>query len=243
VKGSKETTIDLPRSSEPVTAEMDALDRIRADSKTRPQRKSDAPKSEARRFGELRYQARLLAESLERKNLKSDAAAVHYNIAYMPTVELAPDGAFLGYTSTYDSTDEQNAALDRAHALGPSCPQVEFDAVDQRYRREGLLDMTSEQNRALRPGYIKETEQFLVRHGERMWPTTFTTLWRVYQQEGRHQEACDALRRWHAAEPTYFPSGEWTRLSESYSSWFRIKKLPARACPIVDGPSRDAVQP
>jgi hypothetical protein len=175
---------------------------------------------------------RALAADLEKDSHPDDAAAVYYNLAYLPSVDVVRDesGAetVVGFTNSFDEHDPRRVAdRRRAWQLSRDHPMMEYDAMFDSYDARGLMYTGKEENAALRQAYIADTENMIARYGERLWPWAYALLWRMHNANGEYEAGCRALRQFHDFDPGMYK--DWGYLERMYAADIWVRHGPAGA--------------
>jgi hypothetical protein len=210
-----------------VDPRMDEFDRLRA--LANPGNDIDDPFATHRSL-DPKVDARLreLAAGLEQDGQRDDAAAIYYNLSYLPGVGAAagPEGENPTGTADY----ERFRKLTRGH------PQFEYEAMKATYLGQGLDFMTAK-GAPLRRDYIAATEKLIRQHGERLWPYTHGSLEWAYVSNGEFEAGCRALRAFHDFEPSVNSVKGWTKFVESFQQRVRENGGPAKMpCEIAGVP-------
>ncbi len=181
---------------------------------------------------------RALAAQLTKDGRADDAAAVYYNLAYLPGVSIDVDKVAgtvtRQYTTGFDAESSQRVS-DRALAwtLVRSRPALEYQAQLEKYKAEGLLRGPSPTRHDVRVRYIADTERAFRQNPEAMWPPFHLHLWDIYGAQGNADLACSALKAFFEFEPSYFSEGQWQRQLRLYEADVKLfGTTPSRKCEL-----------
>jgi hypothetical protein len=211
---------------------MEELDAIRALAIPGDDAEDPMSGNRDRRLQDAGRSLRELAMQLEKDGRADDAAAAYYNLAFLPSVDVGRNQAgelvVIGYTNGYDASSPQRVA-DRLHALklSRSHPMLEFQALDESYRERKVFNLSIAANAPVRHAYLADAEALIARHGERTWPQDYSALEEMYTSEKKFAQGCEALRRWHEFEPSYFDAKGWTKLLGMYFAGVQMEGGPA----------------
>lgn len=228
INSSRKILLKLERDSgAKVDPRMDEFDRLRA--LANPGDDAEDPFA-TRRGLDPKIDSRLreLAAGLEKDGHLDDAAAIYYNLAYLPGVRSAtnPSGENLDGMADY----EHFRKLTRGH------PQFEYEAMNSKYLGHGLDFMTGK-GVELRREYIAATEKLIREHGERLWPFTYGSLEWAYVSNKEFEAGCRALRAFHDFEPAVNSVKNWTGFVADFQKRVRENGGPAKLpCPIAGVP-------
>ena len=224
---------------------METLDRIRALSD--PESETDDPVGGDRKSRLVRYdtQLRALAAELEKDGRADDAAAIYYNLAWLPAVDYAREESgewvVTGYTNGFDDRNPRRVAdRKRAWQLQRGHPALEYEALLASYEARGLRVLAYAKDAPVREAYIAETEALIRKYGERLWPAAYWRLSDVYMANNDFAAACRALQARYAFEPSILDAEGWTGSLASYEAGIKNRggaantrcELPAVPLPI-----------
>jgi hypothetical protein len=191
-----------------------------------------------RELREIGTELRKLASELEKEGAADAAAAVYYNLAYLPTVtveENRSDGTMRREYTTGFHADSPQKVADRAAAwrLVKSHPAVSYQAVLEKYKSEGLLGGPTAGRDAVRKAYLADSEKFFDAYAAQAWPIFHVLPWQMYGALGQADRACEALRTFHAFEPSYYTANRWRKQLENYEADVRLfRSSPSRKCEL-----------
>ena len=210
-----------------VDPRMDEFDRLRA--LADPGNYVDDPAASGRHL-DSKAEARLreLAAELENDGRQDDAAAIYYNLAYLPVAEEARD----------PSGGNPNGMADylRFKQLTRGHPQFEYEEIKLKYLGHGL-EFMSAKGAPLRREYLAATEKLIHESGERLWPFSYAPLEWAYVNNGEFEAGCRALRRFHDFDPSVMDLKGWTGLVKSFQQHIRGNGGPAKMpCEIAGVP-------
>jgi len=217
---------------------LEELDHLRALAER--QVEQGAKEQTASALTQIGSRLRAIASALEAKGDADGAAAAYYNLAYLPSVEMAKDeggnSVVRGYSRGFDERSPHRIA-DRARAweLNQSHPWLDFQRMRARLAAQGLMTFLGNKNSEVRRSFIDQTELFIREHGERMWPDVFTQLWRAYNAEGDFTAGCSALQRFHTFAPSQFDSQGWWNLLGMYIADVELHGGVAAGCTLTGG--------
>jgi len=222
---------------------LDEFDRLR--SLAEKQLEHGANEQAAVELSKVSARLRAIATSLEAQGHFDDAAAIYYNLANLPSVDMVRNSSgklvVKGYSRGFDEQSPIRVA-DRARAwqLNKTHPWLDFERMRADYMARGLMVFAGNRNSEVRRSYIEQTERFIREHGERMWPDVYTQLWRVYNAEGDFDGGCEALRRFHSFEPSMFDAASWQQLTGMYAADVKLHGGGVRSCEIERSPPNPA---
>jgi hypothetical protein len=183
-------------------------------------------------------QLRKLAKELENEGLSDAAAAVYYNLAYLPsvTVDSDPSGgiALRGYSRGFDDSSKQRVT-DRARAwtLVRERPALEYQRVLETHKANGLMGGPSDSRESVRREYLAITERFFRDYPEQMWPTFHVLPAYIYGAQGNPDQACTALREFFEIEPSFNDEAGWKHRLETYEADVKFfHTTPTRKCEL-----------
>jgi hypothetical protein len=190
------------------------------------------------RLGDIGTQLRTLAKQLESEGHSDAAAAVYYNLAYLPSVTLDRDDsggiALRGYSRSFDAGSKQRVA-DRAHAwtLVRGRPALEYQRLLETHKANGLMGEPSASREAVRRQYLAETERFFRDFPEQMWPTFHLLPAYIYGAQGNPDQACNSLKAFFEFEPSFNSVAGWKNRLERYEADVRFfHTTPSRKCEL-----------
>jgi hypothetical protein len=195
-----------------------------------------------RTLRELESRLRSLASALEKDGRMDDAAALYYNLAYLPSVDIERNESGVviarGYTNGFDDRAPRRVAdRKRAWQLATAHPILEYDAMLDSYKARGLMVMAHAKDAPLREEYIADTEALIRRYGERLWPSVHLLLERAYVANGNFEAGCRSLRARHDFEPSLETAEGWNGLVGLYQAGVKLRGGPAKAeCVLADVP-------
>jgi hypothetical protein len=180
---------------------------------------------------------RQLAGKLEAEGASDAAAAVYYNLAYLPDVEIVTDQAGglvrREYSRGFDPRSARRLA-DREHAwkLAHSRPALEYESAVMRYMGD-LIGPATPARVESRQQYIAATEKFFSAYPQQMWPPFHVNFWQTYGALGNADRACDALQAFAEFEPSYYSAAEWRKQLAYYEADVALfHSKPTRKCAL-----------
>lgn len=210
---------------------MEELDLIRALADPGNDEEDPMSGDRDRRLQDANRRLRELAARLEKDGRADDAAAVYYNLAFLPSVDFGRNSAgapvVVGYTNGFDDRNPQRVAdRRRARSLGRNHPVLEFETLFESYESRNVLELGLAANSPLRRAYAADIERLIQLRGERLWPRVYAPLEAMYSTERQFAEGCGALRRWHEFEPTYYDTAGWARQLGRFQAGVRMDGGP-----------------
>jgi len=217
---------------------MDEFDRIRA--RANPGNDVDDPMATHRKLDrEDDTRLRALAAALENDGRPDDAAAIYYNLAYLPSVDGDSEETSAGIARAIinglsGSEPRSIADLERAWLLARGHPMLEYDAMMTTYLGQGL-ELMSEKGVQQRRAYLAEAEKLIQKYGERLRPYDYGGLEWAHVANGEFEAGCSALRTFHDFDPSIADAKTWTRYVEDFQHQVRQHGGPAKMPCEIEG--------
>ena len=220
-------------------ARLERLDQLRASAHAVINSPDDLlTKENERKLQHVSTELRKLAGELEKDGAADAAAAVYFNLAYLPTMTLEENRSDRTMTREYTTgfhADSPQKVADRAAAwrLVKSHPTVSYQAVLEKYTSEGLLGGPTSSRDAVRKAYLADSEKFFDLYAAQAWASFHVPLWQMYGALGQADRACEALKTFHEFEPSYYTANQWRKQLENYEADVRLfRSSPSRKCEL-----------